>query len=181
MWLSFELLSGASLGTGLSLWGPAILVEQLLQHGISGWVTGNIKFHFSIKALLLGYPYFIFLGSGPCKHPCWGGEYISKVSWYMNVSKTWVRGGGAKCSRAVTGEGNKSQAKTGRKWVLHLSSQHLMSTDCVPGVIQGMSIKHEVEQNHVQSCHRQSKPWEQQRGGGVQLGFRVLCYMIMLT
>lgn len=165
MWLSFELLSGASLGTGLSLRGPAILVEQLLQHGISGWVMGNIKFHFSIKALLLGYPYFIFLGSGPCKHPC----------------KHWVRGGGAKCSRAVTGEGNKSQAKTGRKWVLHLSSQHLMSTDCVPGVIQGMSIKHEVEQNHVQSCHRQSKPWEQQRGGGVQLGFRVLCYMIMLT
>lgn len=100
----------------------------------------------------------------------------------MSVSKTWVRGGGAKYSWAVTREGDKSRAKTGRKLILNLSHQHLMSMHCVPGIVQGMSIKHEVEQNPVQSRHRQSEPWEQQWGGGcVRLGFRVLCYMMMLT
>lgn len=95
----------------------------------------------------------------------------------MNVSKTCIRGGGAKCSWVVTGEGYKSWAKTGRKWILHLSSQHLMSTHCVPGIVQGMNIKCEGEQNHVQSCHRQSEPWEQQQGGGcVRLGFSPVLY-----
>lgn len=110
------------------------------------WIS---KFYCSIEALFPESRCFIFLGSGPCKHPCWGGAYTPKVGQYMTVSKTWVQGNEAKLQLGCGGDGDEGKAtQRGSGSFTHSSSQPLLSPRCVPGVVQGLGTEHEVRPNH---------------------------------
>lgn len=71
------------------------------------------KFYCSIEALFPEYRCFIFLGSGACKHSCWGGEYTSKVGQYKTVSKAWLQGGQVKLQLGCGGGEDDGKASQG--------------------------------------------------------------------
>lgn len=123
------------------------LEGQSLQHYYtSGLFMGNnSRFHCSIAAHFPGYPYFTFLGSGSCKHPCGGkGGCVHP----RLVTSTWIcptlgfkrMGSGV---AGQSGSGDKGRSKAGRTLgsFIQSPSQHWLSTCCVPGIVPGKGIK----------------------------------------
>lgn len=67
----------------------------------------------------------------------------------MTVSKTWVQGNETKLQLGFGGDGDEGKASQGGSgFFTHSSSQPSVSPRCVPGVVQGLGIEHEVRQNH---------------------------------
>lgn len=74
---------------------------------------GSSRFQGSIKAHFPRIFLFYVSWLRVLKDPSGGGEYTSKVSQYMNVSKTWVQGDGTGYNWAVMEEEDEGKAKPG--------------------------------------------------------------------
>lgn len=109
--IGFKLLSGASLGPGLSLQSPAAWEGQSLQHTciLGLFIAGSTA---QRRHISQDFPVLPSLAQGPVSIPVGEREYVYKVGQYMNVS-SWVPGDGARCSPAVMAVGMKAGPRQG--------------------------------------------------------------------